>query len=416
MVGSWPEDYSFFLDGRRYEREFSEILFKLKVSITCGRKFHSDHLAAAFDKLELLEQVVTANPPSHYRRHKFERNRVKFTFPYYVPAHIIGKLGLTPSIAKKLGWWATNKFDRVASRLIGDPDVVISWAWSALNTFKVAKKQGIYCVLEECGTANAYQELLLKDEFQRWDVPYVSPLAKEIVEKEKLECEEADLILCPSDYVADSFRVYGVPREKCLVVPYASNPKFQATHPKTRSGKLRILFVGTVGFRKGVIYLLKALDELPRDSYECTVIGRVEPSFAPIFRRYQRKVLHIESVEHSQIRHYFQEASVFVLPTLDEGMAYVIMEALASGTPVITTHNSGAVGKVLDGINGWVVPIRDVTAIANSLMRVMDQSTDYTSFSVNALEVCKSWTWDDYAQVLCNELIGRLSGRVGFVD
>lgn len=60
----------------------------------------------------------------------------------------------------------------------------------------------------------------------------------------------------------------------------------------------------------------------------------------------------------------FEEASVFVLPTLDGGMAYVIMEALASGTPVITTANSGAVGKVINGENGVIVPVRDSEAIS----------------------------------------------------
>lgn len=372
----------------------------MRFAISCGRKFHSDHLAAALLNRGALQQVITANPPFAYRRHPSLAGHVRHTFPFYIPSLLASRFAGTRGLSPHLAWWATRRFDAEVARTLPQSDVLLAWAWSARRSFEIARQRGITCVLEECGSANLHQETLLADEYSRLGLPYRNPIATRVIENERRECELADYILCPSQYVADSFSVYGVSPERCIVIPYATNPRFKASAPKRVAMPLQILYVGSVGVRKGILYLLAALALLDDPRIQCTVIGRIDPDLAPLLAPYQHRFRHVSSVPHEEMPRYFSEAHLFVLPTLDEGMAYVVMEALASGTPVLTTPHSGALGVVRDRHNGFVVPIRDAEAIASSLAQCLDHPALIADLSRHALNTATAWSWDDYAEAL----------------
>lgn len=377
----------------------------MKLTLSCGRKFHSDHLAAALLKRGALEQVITANPPFTYRRHTALVGHIAHTVPYYVPGLLLARLPGLRRFTPELDWCASRCFDRDVARNLAGSQVLLAWAWSARRSFERAHELGMRCVLEECGSANVHQEAILAEEHQRLGIPYRNPIAGRVIANERRECELADVILCPSEYVANSFASYGIPRRKCLVIPYATNPRFRARQPKNASGdSLHVLFVGSVGIRKGLLYLLQALALLNDRRITCTVIGRMDPVLVPILEPYRHLFHHIPSVPHEQMPAHFAAAQVFVLPTLDEGMAYVVMEALASGTPVITTPNSGAEGIVMEEHNGFLVPIRNPQAIADCLSRCLDAPEIVERLSAAALETATAWSWDDYAQRLLTVL------------
>ena len=376
----------------------------MRLTLSCGRKFHSDHLGAALLKRGALEKVFTANPPFAYRRHPSLAGHVAHTLPFYVPGLLLARVPVLRRLSPHLDWWASRCFDRAVARRLADEQVLVAWAWSARVSFERARKLGISCVLEECGSANLHQESILSEEHARLAIPYRNPIAERVIANERRECKLADTILCPSEYVANSFAIYGIPRSKCLVIPYATNPRFRANHPKAKGETLHVLFVGSVGVRKGLLYLLQALALLDDPRITCTVIGRVDPVLAPLLAPYRHLFHHIASVPHQEMPAHFAAAHVFVLPTLDEGMAYVVMEALASGTPVITTPNSGAEGIVKEGQNGFLVPIRNPEAIAVALNQCLADPELVNRLSAAALATATAWSWDDYAQTLLTAL------------
>ncbi|WP_335030748.1 glycosyltransferase family 4 protein [Nostoc sp.] len=283
----------------------------------------------------------------------------------------------------------------MASLRVGNPDVSISWAWASLQTIRAVKKKGGIAILEECGSCNKHQEQLLCEEYQRLNLDYQSKTFDKIITRELQECQEADYILCPSKYVADSLNKCGVLNHKLIVIPYGVELNLFSPQPK-KDDIFRILFVGSVGVRKGLIYLFKALQNLQLDNFECLIIGKLEPPFQDIFAEYQEYFTHIPRVEHSQIKEYYSNSSVFIFPSLDEGMAYVQLEAMACGLPVICTPNSGGDSVIREGEEGFIVPIRDSQAIQEKIEYLYQHPEELSRMSNNALKRSKDFTWDNY--------------------
>jgi glycosyltransferase involved in cell wall biosynthesis len=94
----------------------------------------------------------------------------------------------------------------------------------------------------------------------------------------------------------------------------------------------------------------------------------------------------------------FQNADAFVFPSLAEGSALVTYEALACGLPVLTTPNAGSI--VRDGVEGFIVPIRDVDALANRLEQLRTDERLRKEMSKAARVRAEAYTWDRYGDTL----------------
>ena len=379
----------------------------MKVTVSCGCKFHSDLLAEALANRGQLERLLTAHPRSRMRRAEVPLDKARFLMPVYLPGMAAAKLGLSTRLQNELNWWACRTFDLWASEELGSPGALVAWAWSARRTLELARRQGIYSLLEECGSCNAYQEALLAEEHNRLGLPKRRGLDQRFLENERAECETADALLCPSEYVANSFSAIRIPREKCVVLPYAANSKLFTPDWNSPKESFKVLYVGSVSVRKGVFYLLEALKGLRSRQIECTIIGQIEPAFARIFSEYRGLIKYIRAVPNEEIVRYYREATVFVLPTLDEGMAYVALEALACGLPVITTPHSGAEGTIRDGQNGFLVPVRDSHAIAERLQLLIERPGLVEQMGQAAAATAHAHSWAEYAAALVREIDRR---------
>ena len=85
-----------------------------------------------------------------------------------------------------------------------------------------------------------------------------------------------------------------------------------------------------------------------------------------------------------------------MLPSIEEGLAYVTKEAIASGCPLIVSKNTGAMEFVNTNKCGYVIPIRDSQMIADKLTSLVDDKNLLNEFSNNAIEFSKDYTWEDY--------------------
>lgn len=277
-------------------------------------------------------------------------------------------------------------------------NLVYSYEGEALQSFREAKRLGITTCYEVPSSYWHWEQNLFSDEARRNPqfaglLPQLKDPAGHIRWKDE-ELALADYVFVPSEHVRGTLRGV-VDESKIRVITYGA--------PLPRSGKrtsldgsrpLKVLFVGSLHQRKGIGYLIEAVD-LIRDRVELTLVGR---RYAPNLRVDEAcsRWRWIQSVPHSMVLELMQESDVLVLPSLAEGCALVVAEALACGLPVIVTPNTGTLSFVQDGREGFVVPICDADAIADRLHRLDRDRELLAEMSRQAQKTAAQNSWESY--------------------
>ena len=266
--------------------------------------------------------------------------------------------------------WAGRKFGKLVTRDgFENAGAVYTFNTAALEILKAAKQQALLTAVEQTIAPRALEEELLAEEhrhFPGWEaVRKQGASTLETVRRERAEWQLADLIICGSEFVRQGIAHCGGPTEKCFVVPYGVDGFSRPDRPP-HSGPLRVLTVGEVSLRKGISYAAETARMLS-GAAEFRWVGSI--GLLPDGRRHVDPHVQLTgAVPRNLIFPHFAWADVFFLPSVCEGSATVTYEALISGLPVITTPNAGSV--VTDGINGFIVPVRDTQAMANRLQRL----------------------------------------------
>lgn len=311
----------------------------------------------------------------------------------------------SPAQATAAHLWAGKTFcDRIIRSGIGEAAGVYAFNSAGLELMLHARDRGLRTVLEQTIAPMQFECDLMRTEQQRfpgWQGS--SPendLAAEFIAREKAEWAEADLVVCGSEFVRDSIARCGGDSTRCAVVPYGVDASFEVPWRPRSRGPLRVLTVGEIGLRKGSPYVLEAARSLGKHA-QFRMVGSLKAS--PAAQQDLRAHVEITGpVPRAEILKHYAWADVFLLPSICEGSATVTYEALACGLPVITTPNTGSI--VRDGVDGFVVPIADSTAIAASLETFVSAPGRLVSFSTNALLRAKEGSLAAYARRLSQSL------------
>ncbi|MFO0991218.1 MAG: glycosyltransferase family 4 protein [Hyphomicrobiales bacterium] len=235
----------------------------------------------------------------------------------------------------------------------------------------------------------------------------------EFWQRELLEYELADYISIPSTFVRDSFVLQGVPPEKLLVNPYGVDlSSFRQV--ERNDSRFRIISVGAFSIRKGSRYLLQAFSELNLPDVELWHVGTVSPAMRPFIRQYANdRVLFHGHQPQAQLHKFYSQASVFVLMSIEEGLAMVQPQAMACGLPLICTTNTGGADLIgLDGEAGYVIGIRDVNALKARLLHLYENRELCREMGQRAkARITSGLTWADYGSRYVRNIEDKGLGR-----
>jgi glycosyltransferase involved in cell wall biosynthesis len=242
--------------------------------------------------------------------------------------------------------------------------------------------------------------------------PYALTLAPRELRRLAAEVDLADVVVVGSQYAAESFQGIVEP-ERLAVVPYGVDTSmFSPRSCERPEGPLRVLFAGHVSLRKGIVYVLEAMKQLDPSRFELTLVGRLLGKGDGL-RRYHGRFRHQGGVRPQEMPEVYRQADVLVLPSLVEGSALVVLEAMASGMPVIVTPNVGA-DAVRDGVEGFVVPIRSAEQIADRLARFAADPALLRAMGQAARKRALEYDWSNFhvafQQVVVGFAKGELSG------
>ena len=206
------------------------------------------------------------------------------------------------------------------------------------------------------------------------------------------ELELADTVIVPSNFVRKTLEMYLGSAKKIIVNPFGVPAKISAPHQLTnRDQPLRVLYVGSLTQRKGISYLFDAVEKAGK-AVTLTIIGRKVGQSSALDQKCE-EYRWLPSLPHSEILAEMRQHDVFVFPSLFEGLALVIGEAISQGLPAITTPNSGGPDILRDGVDGFIVPIRDSDAITERLIQLSEDRALLKQMSDSALERAAQLDW-----------------------
>jgi len=265
-----------------------------------------------------------------------------------------------------------NVFEAFARRRVGRSKVFWGWNGHHLSAFRAARSAGQVIVCERGSTHSAWAARRLSGVHGRlgWGQTDLHMNRREIRAIE--EYAIADHIMVPSRFVLRTFLEEGVDPRKLHCNPYGVDVDFWSqVDGRTRSnGPLVFIFTANITPRKGAHILLQAWEKADLRDAELWFVGGIHFPIREMFPC-RDNVRFLGSKSHQEIRALYERASIYILPSFEEGMARSGLEAMAAGLPLIITEETGLTDVMNPGEHGWVVPSGDV----DSLVQILREST-----------------------------------------
>ena len=365
----------------------------MKVAVSTIGRFHLFDLARQLKKRHYLSRLYTAYP--HWKVDEDLRDDTK-TFPWLnLLDHGLARFGWQ-YLRQKVNWYAHVGHDYWVSRQLDDADIVVCLSSDGLQTFHAAHRKGIKAVCDRGSTHMRVQEDILSEEYAKYGRKF--GYEPRVMQRALEEYETADLIAVPSSFVRQTFLDQGTPTNKVAVIPYGVDVSLFKPVSK-EDDVFRVIYVGAMSFRKGIPYLLEALATLDLPNFELVLVGGASEETKAIFERYEGNFRYLGFKPRTQLSYYYSQASVFVMASLEEGLALVQAQAMACGLPLIITPNTGGEDLITDGVEGFVVPIRNPEAIREKVLYLYENPDVRDRMAQAALERVQSLGgWNDYGQ------------------
>lgn len=335
-----------------------------------------------------------------------------FRYPGLETARLLlPKLGLRRMVDKESAWASIDSVYRnldiaVSKRLKSlvkhnTINAVYGYEDGALATFKQAKKFGLTCIYDlPIAYWETSRKLLLEeaDRLPDWANTLGGGIndSEHKLQRKTEELQLADVIIGPGDFVMNSLPDWAKTK-RLIKTPFGSPAA--STCPAvlgTRAnGKLRVLFVGSMSQRKGLADLFAALKLLKRTDVELIVMGSLQSSVA-FYKAQLPSVVLLPTRSHDQVLELMRTCDVLCLPSIVEGRALVMQEAMSQGLPIIITPNTGGEDLIIEGETGFIVPIRSPQAIAEKLSWLADNKADIPKMRELAFNHAQLYTWEAY--------------------
>ena len=310
----------------------------------------------------------------------------------------------------------------VARRLPGlrdQIDVIHAWPMGALHTMRAAKELGIPVALERCNAHTRFAYEVVQRESERIGVPlppdHEHAFNADYLRHEEAEYAEADALLCPSDFVVQTFLDQDFPRERLVRFFYGVDETRFFPDPTRQppAGGLTMIFAGLAAVRKGLHFALEAWLASPASKDgEFLIAGEILPAYqqklAPLLAHPSVKLLG----HRNDVPELMRRCDLFVLPSIEEGFGLVCTEAMASGCVPLVSDACTELCR--DDENALVHRVGDVAALEAHMTRLHEDRDALARLRAKGLETIPSITWTAAGRALVDAYrttIDLASGR-----
>jgi glycosyltransferase involved in cell wall biosynthesis len=300
--------------------------------------------------------------------------------------------------AARIGW---NSFCADSKKYINDSQIfhVRSGAGRA-GAIQKARREGMKVVVDHSIAHPHELKAQLGKIYGQNDQSKYTNLGDDFWNLVLQDCYDADIVLVNSDYVKETFVERDFPAEKIRVVHLGIDNSFHSLKKNYDSNRIKLLFTGTFGIRKGALLIIEAARLLLEKNvpFDLHVIGNVANDVAipDWFRDNAHITLH-GHMSQDDMKRFLAESDIYIFPSYVEGAAQSAKEAMAAGLPVITTRNSGA--PIIHLENGYLIPDDNAAALANAVITLNADQALRKHMGENAsVTIRDEHTWSNYGK------------------
>jgi len=389
---------------------------KPRVMVTHPGRQHVHQLCYALQQQEYLHQFITSvwyKPDSFWQRiltqlpvgfgkkiHTILQKR------FFAPLHS-SHIHTFPyaEVARQLTGFSYHYADSIHDRYVARfgnltaADIVIGYENASLQTFRKAKQHGKLTILD---LAQVHHRFIagLRDTYPAFrQTLEPENHFREVNHRKEEQYRYTDYVFVLSSLAHQTLTEAGFPADRIYTLNLGFDPsEFLPKERYNSHGPLRLLFAGTLTKRKGFHLLLEAVKQLQRPDIQVTLVGPVADG-ADVLAAYRGCYTHVPFAPHPALVHHYQQADVFVFPSYLDSWAMVVPEAMACGTPVIVSENTGSKDVVQQG-GGYVVPVDNIEALKEKIMFFYHNRQQIELLGQQARRVAEKYTWQSYYQQL----------------
>lgn len=350
----------------------------MKVTLSLGSQAFQRRLALTLARRGMLDRALSFGPePEVLEPDESSGVKVVHRYPHYRLANRIlwAAWRRTPGARRSRHFpvvLSTAYADVLLSRHISPCDIFHGFTGLSRACLRAARRMGAVTLIENPSMhPRAWQRLVL-EECDRFgirprDCRAILPWA--LIRRMEAEFDRSDFIVVPSEIAKGSFGQTNCAAKTRVIHAGIDHNFFEpASQPPSRD-IFRVCYTGRVEIAKGVPYLLEAWHMLGLKNAELILIGEVAAEMAGLIKKYTSASVRFTGFQPAeQVRNWYRGSHVFAFPSVNEGLARVLLEAMSTGLPVVATAASGAEDCVTPGENGTIIPGRDPHALAEALL------------------------------------------------
>lgn len=374
----------------------------MRIALSTMGTFHAFDLARELHATQSLVAIFTGYPRFKLKTRQLPPQLIR-TFPWVHTPYMAFKRKDALGVRVVRAWEQLDRtsFDRHVVRHMPDCDVFVGMSGSALHSGQAAKRRGARYVCDRGSSHIRVQDHLLREEADRWGLAF-DGIDPRVIEREEAEYSDSDCITVPSTFSLESFVQRGVARQKMRLLPYGVNLDLFKPSGQPIPGRFDVLYVGGMNLNKGIPYLLQAYRAFRHPRKSLSMAGTPSPDFIATMKQHglwDDSIRVMGHVPQTELTSLMSRSHAMVLASVQEGLALVQAQALASGCVVIGTENTGARDLFNDGQEGFIVPIRDPEAITARLQQLADSPYLRAEMGRRALvRVQSAGGWRDYGE------------------
>jgi glycosyltransferase involved in cell wall biosynthesis len=350
---------------------------QISVTLSVGSGLYQKRLATSLLRIGMLRRVLRFGPDMEVLDPDGSESLTPVKqFRFYKLANRLIWAGWSrlPSTGRsRLPIVATSWLaDRLASRWVPESSIFHGWTSVCLASLHAAKRQRAITLVENPMLHPRGWQREVLAECKRFSV---SPrdcdavLSVPQIQRREREYEVCDRIVVNSTVAHRSFEEFGHADKTVVVQPGVDHVFFAPAAEPASPQLFRVCYAGRVELAKGVVYLLHAWKRLALPHAELLLIGEIRPEMKPLLNGYADATVRLPGfVAPEELAEIYRQSSVFAFPSVNEGLALVMLEAMASGIAVIATDKSGGEDCITEGNDGFVIPARSVDAIAEAIL------------------------------------------------